>query len=128
MVQQATMTLKRAGTSVKVADTSPKKKEVRPSQQRAVSVIGMGNSGESVASRLQALSWADGYDIGTGYINNDLHGPTPLAVRLPSGEIGTPTVTSAGPLTSASTFPLVTCPRGLSCGMGHRSSPARAVV
>ena len=94
MVQQGTMTLKRAGTNVKVAEESPKKKVVRPSQQRAVSVIGMGNSGESVAHRVQALSWADGYDIQTAYINNDLHGPSPLAVRLPSGEVGEPSVTN----------------------------------
>jgi len=37
--------------------------------------------------RIQAHAWRDGYHIPALYLNNDAHGPTPIPVRFPNGEI-----------------------------------------
>lgn len=77
--------LRRAKPRVPTAQAEPIKK--RPQKRRGVLIIAVGNSGEEVALRLQALAWRDGYDLPALFLNNDLNAPNPISLRAREAEI-----------------------------------------
>ena len=86
MKSNATIKLKRAN-NVQKQKAAKERLQLRPQERRNVVVVAAGNSGEEVAIRWRGLSWQDGYEMPLLQINNDVHGPTPPMVRLPSGEV-----------------------------------------
>lgn len=76
--------LKRAGAKPSITKTE--QVASHPPSRRGVLLIAMGNSAEEVALRLRALAWQDGFDVPMLFLNNDLHAPNPITVRLPNGE------------------------------------------
>lgn len=76
--------LKRPGA--KPEAIAPTKQIAHPPARRGVFVIAIGNSAEEVALRMRALAWRDGYDVPMLYLNNDLHAPNPITLRLRDGE------------------------------------------
>lgn len=77
--------LRRANQRAQMPRVEPMKK--RPPKRRGVFVIALGNSGEQVVLRLQALAWRDGYDLSALFLNNDLKAPNPIALRVGAQEI-----------------------------------------
>jgi|GEM_PF-1518865 len=77
--------LKRPGAKVETAKPAEKIKHLPA--RRGVFLIAIGNSAEEVALRMRALAWRDGYDLPILFLNNDLHAPNFVAVRLPNGQI-----------------------------------------
>ena len=76
--------LKRPGA--KPETVTPAESVKHPLARRGVFVIAIGNSAEEVVLRMRALAWRDGYDVPTLFLNNDLHAPNQIAVRLSNGQ------------------------------------------
>lgn len=70
--------LQRAGQAAR--PSTPRGELARPPADLDVAVIGIGNSGEAVALRLQALAYLDGTWLNTSGLNNDRLPPRPLAL------------------------------------------------
>ncbi len=76
--------LQRYGRGDQAASLAPDD-PLRPPLQRDLVLLGVGNSGETVALRAQALAYSDGSWLHVAGLNNDRLAPRPLTVRRADG-------------------------------------------
>jgi hypothetical protein len=84
-MNHATRTLQRYDPHASHQQDRPTSDPLRPPTDLDVLLLGVGNSGEAVTLRCQALSYSDGSCFTAVGLNNDRLGPRPVLVRRSDG-------------------------------------------